>query len=45
MVSPLHYPQGYTVRVAGGRVVDRERRQVLVRATGERKVAVRISRR
>jgi endoglycosylceramidase len=41
-VSPLHYEHGYDVRVTGGRVVDRDRRLVQVRATRNSLVTVRI---
>ena len=41
-VSPPHYRHGYAVRVRGGRVVDRDPRRVLVRATGRSQVTVRI---
>ncbi|GAB2875643.1 cellulase family glycosylhydrolase [Nocardioides pacificus] len=42
-VSPLHYPEGYDVRVRGGRVAERTARQVLVRARGKGQVTVRIT--
>jgi endoglycosylceramidase len=47
-VSPLHYPDGYRVRVTHGSVVRRpgtaERRVLLVRADSARPVTVRVSR-
>lgn len=42
-VSPLHYPDGYRVRVDGGRVVSRAPRQVLVAAVSNEVVQVRIT--
>ena len=44
-VSPLHYPQGYTVAVRNGRVVDRDGRVVKVRATRDQVVTVVVRRR
>jgi endoglycosylceramidase len=43
-VSPLHYPDGYRVRVDGGHVVSRSARQVLVAAGSNQVVTVRITR-
>jgi len=43
-VSPLHYPDGYRVRVDGGRVVSRSARQVLVAAGSNTVVTVRVVR-
>jgi endoglycosylceramidase len=43
-VSPLHYPDGYRVRVDGGRIVERRTRLVEVAATGRGPVTVWISR-
>ncbi|WP_372729168.1 cellulase family glycosylhydrolase [Nocardioides sp.] len=42
-VSPLHYPRGYRVRVRGGRVLDRDRRHLRVRATSPGTVVVRVT--
>jgi endoglycosylceramidase len=41
-VSPLHYPNGYSVRVRGGRVVDRSGHVLKVRPSGKSPVTVRI---
>ncbi len=42
-VSPLHYPDGYRVRVDGGRVVARSERRALVAAGSREVVTVRIA--
>ena len=44
-VSPLHYPDGWKVRVANGRVVTRKGTHLAVRATSARPVTVRVTRR
>jgi endoglycosylceramidase len=41
-VSPLHYPHGYDVRVAGGRVVDRDGRLLSIRANGRKVVTISV---
>lgn len=41
-VSPLHYSQGWRVRVRHGRVVRRSERTLLVRPTSRRPVVVRV---
>lgn len=43
-VSPLHYPDGFRVRVDGGRVVSRSARTVLVAAGSDRDVTVVVDR-
>ncbi len=42
-VSPLHYPRGYDVRVAHGRLVGRTGRTLRVRATSRRPVVVQVT--
>jgi hypothetical protein len=43
-VSPLHYPDGWRVRVENGRVVRRTDRVLLVQARSEKPVIVRVAR-
>lgn len=44
-VSPLHYLRGYEVTVVNGRIVSQSKRRLLVRATSNQAVTVRVSRR